>query len=226
METEYDRLVNVANTYYENLSQLSVRLGRSRQFLSSYKKTGTIGRKLIGELTEKFRINPEFIQYGKEPMLLKEYNYSDMVKEPEVGYNTETSVYDASKINGIKIIDVPAHANVGSLAAFNDLPASFRELSIGTKTGKLLGIRVIGKSMEDARIFDGSIVLFEPNAMPTNTDIVIAILNGVLLIKRFEKKSDGTIILSSAHDGIPPIVKEIDDNLIILGVFKASINLG
>ena len=70
MSAEYERLEKLANKYFGSLSKLSEMLGRSRQFLSSYKNKKGIGRKVLLELQDQLSVNIRYVQYGDEPMLL------------------------------------------------------------------------------------------------------------------------------------------------------------
>jgi DNA polymerase V len=48
-------------------------------------------------------------------------------------------------------------------------------------------MRVRGDAMQDAGIYDGDIVIVDRSIKPSNGKVVIAILNGDMLIRRFEK---------------------------------------
>lgn len=75
-EEQYERLEKLANQYFGSLSKLSEMMGRSRQFLHSYRSKAGFGRKVLTELKEKFKINPDYIQYGSgHPILDIDYEY-------------------------------------------------------------------------------------------------------------------------------------------------------
>ena len=132
---------------------------------------------------------------------------------------------DVSNLPVTIVYDLPAHANVGSLVGFYDLPISYYPFKFSGNDDEVIGIKVLGDSMKDARIFDGTVAFFAPNSEAYNGAVVVVILNGVILIKKFERKEDGTIFLHSAHNDVESIVcNEIDDQLTVLGVFKGSYN--
>jgi hypothetical protein len=89
---ELERLNQVAQTYFKSLGNLAVLIGRSKQHLYSYKKRTGLGRDLIAELKTKLNINPRFIQYGEEPMILSSQKVESNVEE--VGSATLTLLPD------------------------------------------------------------------------------------------------------------------------------------
>src|SRR4051812_48675415 len=52
-------------------------------------------------------------------------------------------------------------------------------------------VRVKGDSMDGAHIPDGSLVIVDRSIKPSNNMIVLAVLNGELVLKRFIKNSSG-----------------------------------
>jgi len=65
-------------------------------------------------------------------------------------------------------------------------------------------IRVTGDSMIEAFIPDGALLVIDRSVKPVNNKIVLAVLNGELVLKRFIKNSSG-IRLMPANPKYPPI---------------------
>lgn len=51
-------------------------------------------------------------------------------------------------------------------------------------------VRVKGDSMQDARIYDGDILVVDKAEVPRNGDVVVALLNGEFTVKRLVKKNN------------------------------------
>lgn len=78
-------------------------------------------------------------------------------------------------------------------------------------------VQVSGNSMVNFGIVNGSKVVFNRDLQPKNNNIIVAILNGNLLIKQYVVK-DGKIELHSADGYTIPITENMDDNCQIIGV--------
>lgn len=79
-------------------------------------------------------------------------------------------------------------------------------------------LRVKGDSLKDAYIFDGDIIIVNPNAMVTDGQIVVAILDDSAVVKRYFRQN-GTIILKSENKAYKPIEIKADyDKFRIVGV--------
>lgn len=65
-------------------------------------------------------------------------------------------------------------------------------------------IRVKGESMIEAFIPDGALLIIDRSIKPSSNMIVLAVLNGELVLKRFIKNSSG-IRLMPANPKYPPI---------------------
>lgn len=78
-------------------------------------------------------------------------------------------------------------------------------------------LRVKGDSLKDAYIFDGDIIIVNPNATITDGQIVVAILDDSAVVKRFFRQN-GTIILKSENKAYRPIELKADyDKFKIVG---------
>jgi DNA polymerase V len=78
-------------------------------------------------------------------------------------------------------------------------------------------VRVSGSSMKDAGIFDGDILIVDRSLRATNRKIVIAILNGELLVKRLCIRGDQYILMPE-NKNYSPIYLTNDSDLNIWGV--------
>lgn len=84
--------------------------------------------------------------------------------------------------------------------------------------------RVAGDSMRDDGIYDGNLLVVEKKLQPEDGDIVVSYLNGEFTLKRLEHK-DGKYFLIPSNPKYHPIEVSPDDELIVWGSVRASINL-
>ena len=64
-------------------------------------------------------------------------------------------------------------------------------------------VRVAGDSMTGAGIHDGDILVVDRSAQPTEGDVVIAILDGELTVKRYEVRSGKPYLMPEARGACP-----------------------
>lgn len=69
---------------------------------------------------------------------------------------------------------------------------------------------VAGDSMTEAGIFDGDLLVVDRSINARSGQIVVAVLDGELVIKRFERRG-GRFYLTSAHPHYPPVSLEGTD---------------
>ena len=104
----------------------------------------------------------------------------------------EVEKYYATGYNGskqFKQLDVPAANATGFGAAADDYMErgiDLNEQLIRNKPATFF-MRVTGNSMINASIHDGDIVIVDKSIKPQNGKIVIAIVDGEMLIRRLEK---------------------------------------
>ena len=88
-------------------------------------------------------------------------------------------------------------------------------------------VRVEGDSMEGAGIFGGDVLVVDRSKDPQDGLIVLAAVNGELVVKRIEKryvKSDvSTYVLTSENDAYAPIEVSEDEDCFIWGVVVGSV---
>lgn len=65
-------------------------------------------------------------------------------------------------------------------------------------------VRVQGESMKDAGIFDGDILIVDRSLEAANNDIVVAVLNGDLVVKKLEVTSDRKARLVASNSSYTP----------------------
>lgn len=87
-------------------------------------------------------------------------------------------------------------------------------------------LRVTGDSMRDAHILDGDLVRVRPHAEPREGEIIAALVNGDVTVKRYTRTQDGVILRAAnpAHADIP--VGESDTFTIqgrVVGLVRDSI---
>lgn len=84
-------------------------------------------------------------------------------------------------------------------------------------------VRVKGCSMQQDGIQDGDVVVVDRSLEPRNGDVVIAILDGELTIKRL-RIADGKVQLVPANARFPVIEINIEQELSIWGIVTSSIH--
>ena len=79
-------------------------------------------------------------------------------------------------------------------------------------------MRVSGDSMRNIGIFNNDILVVDRGIKPVNNSIVVASLNGELVIKRISKNDSGFYFLKSENPNYPDIELKEDYELQIWGV--------
>lgn len=229
-----ERLEFIFNAFKMKKTEFAALLGVPPQRLSDMFREGRHITEKVLQRLEEVGVNTKFIFYEDETKVFKpNMDLQYLNKEVPMKLTIRETSGDSTEIElkdilDIEIYDIPANANVGSLVSFYDLPFSVKRLGMSMKLNpaKVKGIRVSGDSMRKDGLEHGGLAIYDISAVPIQGDIVVAVLNNVVIIKRYYVNNDGIIELRSADDKIPPIiVNEIDDNLQILGVVRARINL-
>jgi DNA polymerase V len=83
-------------------------------------------------------------------------------------------------------------------------------------------VRLAGDSMQGVGLYDGDILVVDRSLEPKHHDIVIAVLNGELTVKRLFRQGD-LVQLSPANHRYPIITVTADQELLIWGVVTGSI---
>ncbi|MCF6268455.1 MAG: transcriptional repressor LexA [Melioribacteraceae bacterium] len=77
-------------------------------------------------------------------------------------------------------------------------------------------LKVKGDSMVNAGIFEGDVVIINPQKEANNGEIIVALLDNEATLKRF-KRINGNILLLPENDKYNPIVINKSDNFSIIG---------
>ncbi|MBO4996657.1 MAG: transcriptional repressor LexA [Lachnospira sp.] len=92
---------------------------------------------------------------------------------------------------------------------------------VGNKQTFMLHVK--GDSMINAGIFDGDLILVEQNSVARNGEIIVALIDDSVTVKRFYKE-DGHIRLQPENDALEPII--VDDCQIlgkVIGLYRFNI---
>jgi len=79
-------------------------------------------------------------------------------------------------------------------------------------------LRVKGNSLKDAYIFNGDIIIVNPNLEPHNGQIVAAILDDAAVVKRFYKKKNEIELLSENPEFKPIVIDKKYPSFRIVGI--------
>jgi repressor LexA len=86
-------------------------------------------------------------------------------------------------------------------------------------------LRVKGDSLKDAYIFNGDIVIVNPNLEAKNGQIIVAILDDAAVVKRFYKKKNEIELISENPDYKPIVVEKKNASFklvgIVVGVYRS-----
>lgn len=121
------------------------------------------------------------------------------------------SSYSGSK--GFKQQDVPTANATGFGAAADDYMErgiDLNEQLIRNKPATFF-MRVSGNSMINAGIYDGDIVIVDRSLKPQNGKIVIAVIDGDMLIRRYEKTMNSLRLIPETPKLSPIDVSEFMD---------------
>lgn len=80
-------------------------------------------------------------------------------------------------------------------------------------------LRVKGDSMKGANIHDGSLLIVDRAAEPRHGDIVVAVVNGELTVKRLYQR--GSVVkLTAENEAFPEMVIKPESDLVVWGVVQ------
>ena len=83
-------------------------------------------------------------------------------------------------------------------------------------------VRVKGNSMVDAGIFDGDLLIVDKSLDPQSGDIIIAVVDGELTVKRLLQRN-GSYILKPENSLFKDIVFKDGQELVVWGVVTSSV---
>lgn len=118
---------------------------------------------------------------------------------------------------------LPAGVNAGSSPESSSDHYLDLYAALAPKPQNIFVVRVSGESMIDEGIYDGDILIVDKEEEPKDGKVVIAALNGELLVKTY-KNMEGKIYLFSANKRFVPIEIFPDWDFKIQGVVKHVIH--
>lgn len=136
---------------------------------------------------------------------------------------------DAPPPSDIRIIEHRVQAGFPSPAAdYCEGRLDFNELLV-KRPAATFCVRISGTSMVAAGINDGSIVVVDRSIRPTSGRVVVAVVDGSLVVKRLRVEPDGAVFLDShpapgQEREHPPIAIFEDMQFEIWGCVSSSIN--
>lgn len=104
-------------------------------------------------------------------------------------------------------VEIPILGNVAAglpLLAQENLEGSVRLSSDQIRTGQHFALHVQGDSMRDAGIVDGDLAIFRHQQVANNGDIVVAMVEEAVTLKRFYKEKN-RVRLQAENPAYPPI---------------------
>ena len=124
---------------------------------------------------------------------------------------------DRGKNRGLRIIKMPGLPLLGEISAGSPMvPLEMQEF-VGIDTfidRNHLLLKVKGNSMIDDGIRDKDIIVVRPQKVVKNGEIVACIVEGEVLVKRFEKKDDEIRLKPANKEMVPLIIKENENKKI------------
>jgi repressor LexA len=123
----------------------------------------------------------------------------------------ENEVYEGSSFQSIPILGAVAAGK--PLFAEENMEGTVLVPPSMLAKGKYFALRVKGDSMKDAGIFDGDLTLIRHQANADNGDIVVALVDEAVALKRFFLEKN-RVALRSENPAYPPIYTQ---NVRVLG---------
>lgn len=236
----YQRFVKICDILGVFLNNISVIIDTR---LSNYKYKYKPGVKVLNNLEELLGVNPQYILFGTgnifssdaNEKLEKAFGRKFNIIENIDGIEEETApdeVTDGQFSNSktspyIRVYDLPANALIGTGVSYRDLPLSWRYIRLDEESDatKTIGFKVSGDSMEGARIFNGDIIVVDTrDNLPKHCRDVVAVHNGVIIVKRCKELKDGRFELYSKREFEELYEIGIDDTWEYIGVVKYKID--
>ena len=216
-DTPQSRLKRFIEYKYQTQKAFADKLGVSAVYLNHY----TNGEGVFSnyDQIQKLRqlgLNPEW--------------YRDGIGSMELAEVKEIGTKDVRNFLNF-VATIPLYSQLAYASTSTIIP-TIEEFEIGTITEnvgmkvnnpKSFGaVQVSGNSMVNFGIVNGSKVVFNRDLQPKDSNIIVAILNGNLLIKQYVEKK-GKIELHSADGFTIPITENMDDDCKIIGVVTSII---
>ena len=142
----------------------------------------------------------------------------------------ETDNFFATNYAGSKALnqwDVPSAKATGFGAAADDFMEKGIDLNeqlIRNKPATFF-MRVRSNSMQDAGIFNGDVVIVDRSINPVSGKVVIAVLNGDMIIRRLEKLKNNVRLISESNKLSPIEIDPSCEEFSIWGVVTYVIHI-
>lgn len=117
----------------------------------------------------------------------------------------------------------PAHFKAGKRITTEKINSLDLVQMLIPKRGNYFMVQVAGESMKDENIYNGDILIVEKSNTPKDGDIVVAALNGEMLVKKY-RVINGRVYLFSANNKFLPIEIYPDWNFEIQGIVRHCIH--
>lgn len=191
-----------------------------------------IGQK--GENPTSYKLHKHLSSLGAEESLKSVVQVVEALEKKEIIKRDRKKIYlieNNNYSNLENIISIPLYglASCGEALAYADDRADdylqlSRALFNKPKTGELFAVKALGDSMDKDKIRDGDYVIFEKYGHQRELEgkIVVAVINGMATIKRYQKVEKNIIGLfpNSTNDAHNPIYLHQSDSILIAGVFQ------
>lgn len=214
MDTPQHRLKLFINAKYTRVKDFADDLGISPNVVSKYTSEG--GSQFVtADKIERLRelgLNTDWYRTGEGEMLLSDPQQAEqnatLTDIKQLNHKVQ------NKRNMIELLLNPANAGCGY--TFDESPF-FAEVTTQYTEERYKAVRISGDSMEST-IPDGSVAVFDTSRIvPINTNVVIAVVNGVLYCKQYIEKG-GKKYLYSYNPKYEPIEINGFNESLILGV--------
>lgn len=211
-----------------------------KNYLKFYKNVVTSGRlKMIHEMTEIQKKILEFlieqkVNKGMPPTLAeiaKYFGYKNRAtvqqhlqaiekkgyikRNPRLSRGIELTLEDKFFIPKPVLGEVAAG---NPLVIYPDAIDSIELPTVARMPKDSFLLRVKGDSLKDAYIFSGDIVIVNPNILPKNGQIIVAVLDDTAVVKRFYKKRNEIELISENPEYKPIVIDKKSQNLKVVGI--------
>lgn len=131
-----------------------------------------------------------------------------------------TSSIEDSQPTMSDTIEIPIIGRVAAgqpILAEENIEGTFNiQSSLINGKANCFALKVKGDSMINAGIFEGDVVIINPQKEANNGEIIVAMIENEATLKRFERKN-GKVSLIPENDNYSPILVNKEDNFSIIG---------
>jgi repressor LexA len=165
----------------------------------------------IREVAEHLRISVKGAYDHLKALQKKQVINSNLNRSRAIKLLGDNDVYEDSRSQTVPILGTVAAGR--PLFAEENMEGSLQVPPGMLKRGKYFALRVKGDSMRDAGIFNGDVTLVRHQSSADNGDIVVALVDEAVALKRFFLERN-RVALRSENPAYPPIYTQ---NVRILG---------